>query len=157
MTEMTPEVWAELSAVEVLEAMRDGDLPRWEQDARIGLSVSAAKPGLVELNWDPTSEALNPGGVAHGGYIAMALDNAVCLAAASLGERFVPQLTLSLNIDYLRAVLPGPSYTVRAEVVHPGKSRTVVNGSVTDPSGRVAAQAHAAVTANRAFMPETGR
>lgn len=132
--------------------MRDGDVPRWPQDELIGLGVAAAKPGVVELRWDPTPEACNPAGVAHGGYIAMALDNAVCMAASTLGDRFVPQLTLSLNIDYLRAVLPGTPYTVRGEVVHPGKSRTVVNGQIADPSGHVAAQAHAAVTANRAFM-----
>lgn len=153
MTEVSPELWGRLSAVEMIEAMRDGELPRWPQDELIGLWVAGVKPGVVELRWELTPEACNPAGAAHGGYIAMALDNAVCMAAASLGERFVPQLTLSLNIDYLRAVLPGTSYTVRAEVVHPGKSRTVVNGSITDPDGRVAAQAHAAVTGNRAFMP----
>lgn len=143
----------QLSPIEALEAMRDGEMPPWPQDELIGLSVAAAKPGIVELRWDPTPAACNPAGVAHGGYIAMALDNAVCMAAASLGETFVPQLTLSLNIDYLRAILPGTSYTVRAEVVHAGRSRTVVNGQITDPTGRVAAQAHAAVTPNRAFMP----
>lgn len=151
MSEMTVEMWDRLSAVEVIEAMRDGALPRWPQDELIGLWAAGAKPGVVEMRWEPTPEACNPAGAAHGGYIAMVLDNAVCLAGASIGERFVPQLTLSLNIDYLRAILPGAAYAVRAEVVHPGKSRIVVNGTITDPSGRTAAQAHAAVTPNRAF------
>lgn len=145
--------WTQRSPIEILDAMRDGELPPWPQDELIGLSVGAAKPGVVELRWDPTPEACNPAGAAHGGYIAMALDNAVCMAAATLGDTFVPQLTMSLNIDYLRAVLPGTAYTVRAEVVHPGKSRSVVNGQITDPTGKVAAQAHASVTPNRAFLP----
>lgn len=143
--------WETMSAVEAIEAMRDGLVPRWPQDELIGLWTTAARPGMVELRWEPTPQACNPEGVAHGGYIAMALDNACCLAAASLGERLVPQLTLSLNIDYLRAIAPGDGYAVRAEVVHPGKRRLVVNGSITDPGGRTAAQAHAAVAPNRAF------
>lgn len=44
------------------------------------------------------------------------------IGAATLGDTFIPQLTLSLNIDYLRAVLPGTAYTVRAESSTPARA-----------------------------------
>jgi uncharacterized protein (TIGR00369 family) len=110
-----------------------------------------AEPGRVEISWTPPEELCNPGGTVHGGYIALILDNAVCMAGASTGEVFMPMLTLSLNVDYVRPVKAGETHTVVGVCVHPGRTRMLSNATITDADGRLVAQATGSVTANKAF------
>lgn len=146
------DLWSTLSGAEFLRAMAGQRLPSVSDISDyIGQQVTHAEPGRVEIAWTPGDKLCNPGGAVHGGYIAMILDNAVCLAAASTGERFTPMLTLNLNIDYLRGVKAGETYTVTGTCVHPGATRMVSNAVVADGRGRPVAQASASVVPNKAF------
>ncbi|MEU8804669.1 PaaI family thioesterase [Spirillospora sp. NPDC048819] len=146
------DLWNTLSGVEFIRAMRDKRLPEISDISDyIGQVVTAADPGRVEISWTPGEKLCNPGGIVHGGYIAMILDNAVCLAASSTCDRFLPMLTLNLNIDYLRGVRSGESYTVTGTCVHPGSARMVANAVIDDARGRPLAQASASVLPNKAF------
>ncbi|MDX6738972.1 PaaI family thioesterase [Actinocorallia sp. A-T 12471] len=147
------ELWKTLSGAELLCAMADGRISDGLGHVAhyVGQTVVEAEPGKVVLGWTPTEKLCNPGGTAHGGFIALVLDNAVGLAAASLGERFVPQLTLNLNIDYLRVVNKGVPYLVTGTVTHHGRRRTVCAGAITDPDGVLVASATASTTPNKAF------
>ncbi|MFS2292636.1 MAG: PaaI family thioesterase [Actinomadura sp.] len=146
------ELWSTLSGVEFIRAMRDKRLPPVSEVADyIGQVITDADPGRVEISWTPAEKLCNPGGTVHGGYIAMILDNAVCLAASSTCDRFLPMLTLNLNVEYLRAVRVGERYTVTGTCVHPGSTRMVSNAVLADAQGRPAAQASASVVGNKAY------
>jgi len=146
------DLWNTLSGAELIQAMADGRFPQISDiNDYIGQDVASAEPGRVSLAWTPGERLCNPGGTVHGGYIAMILDNAVCLAASSTCERFMPMLTLNLNVDYLRGVRAGEAYTVTGTCVHPGATRMVSNAVVADGRGRPVAQASASVIPNKAF------
>ncbi|MEW2356197.1 PaaI family thioesterase [Spirillospora sp. NPDC029432] len=148
----TADLWNTLTGAELIQAMGDGRFPEISDiNTHIGQRIRTAEPGRVEIDWRPAERLTNPGGTVHGGYIAMILDNAVCLAGSSTGDVFMPMLTLSLNIDYLRGVQAGEAYTVTGTCVHPGRTRMVSNAVITDARGRPVAQASAAVVPNRAF------
>ncbi|MEO5877543.1 MAG: hotdog domain-containing protein [Streptosporangiaceae bacterium] len=68
-----------------------------------------------------------------------------------MGDVFVPQLTMNLNVDYLRAVHAGVTYAVVGTTVHAGKTRTVSTATVADPDGNPCAMAHATTTGNLVF------
>ncbi|MEV4254912.1 PaaI family thioesterase [Spirillospora sp. NPDC049652] len=145
-------MWDELSGAELIQAIADGRFPNVSSvDEHIGQRFTAAEPGRIELGWEPGERLCNPGGIVHGGYVAMILDNACCLAGASTCEHFMPMLTLNLNVDYLRPVQTGRTYTVTGTCVHPGRTRMVSNAVITDSDGRVIAQASASVLPNQAF------
>lgn len=146
------DLWNTLSGADFVRAMAGHQLPGFSDISDfIGQRVRDAEHGRVEIAWTPGEKLCNPGGGVHGGYIAMILDNAVCLAASSTGERFTPMLTLNLNIDYLRGVKPDVTYTVTGTCVHPGGTRMVSNAVITGTDGRPVAQASASVIPNRAF------
>ncbi|WP_243716242.1 PaaI family thioesterase [Actinomadura darangshiensis] len=145
-------LWNTLSGAEFIREMIGRQLPDFSDISDfIGQQVRDAEPGRVEIAWTPGEKLCNPGGAVHGGYIAMILDNAVCLAAASTGERFTPMLTLNLSIDYLRGVKADQTYTVTGTCVHPGATRMVSNAVIIDARGRPVAQASASVIPNKAF------
>lgn len=146
------ELWNTLTGAELIRAIGDGRFPQLTPVSdHLRQTIVTAEPGRVELSWTPVEELCNPGGTVHGGYIAMILDNAVCLAGSSLGEHFMPMLTLNLNIEYLRAVQAGTTYSVVGTTVHAGKTRIVGNALVMGPDGRAAAQATGSITPNQAF------
>jgi uncharacterized protein (TIGR00369 family) len=146
------DLWKTLSGAEFIQAMADGRLPEISDVSRhIGQTVTSAEPGRVEMEWRPGDRLTNPGGTVHGGYIAMILDNAVCMAGSSTCERFMPMLTLSLNVDYLRGVMAGEIYQVVGTCMHSGRTRMVTNALVSDARGRPVAQASGAVVPNRSF------
>ncbi|GAA4240349.1 PaaI family thioesterase [Actinomadura meridiana] len=148
------DLWNTLSGAELLQAMADGTVPEISHVSRhLRQIVTGAEPGRVDISWTPTADLCNPGNVVHGGYIAMILDNAACMAASSTFERFTPMLTLSLNVDYLRAVNADETYTVTGTCLHPGSTRMVSNALIHDAEGRPVAQATASVIPNKAFMP----
>jgi uncharacterized protein (TIGR00369 family) len=145
-------MWDTLTGAELIQAMGDGRFPQISDiNDHIGQVVTSAEPGRVDIAWTPTEKLCNPGGTVHGGYIAMILDNAVCLAGSSTCEHFMPMLTLNLNIDYLRGVRAGETYTVAGTCVHPGRTRMVANAVISDTQGRPVAQASASVLPNKAF------
>ncbi|MFB4311743.1 PaaI family thioesterase [Actinomadura sp. GTD37] len=146
------DLWNTLSGAAFIQAMVDKRIPEFSDISDyIGQAVTAAEPGRVDIAWTPGDKLCNPGGTVHGGYIAMILDNAVCMAASSTCEHFMPMLTLNLNVDYLRGVRSGHTYTVTGTCLHPGGTRMVSNALITDARGRPVAQASASVIPNKAF------
>ena len=146
------DLWNTLSGAEFIQAMGDKRVPELSHIGDyIGQALTSAEPGRLEIAWTPGERLCNPGGTVHGGYIAMILDNAVCMAASSTCDRFIPMLTLNLNVDYLRGVQTGATYTVTGTCVHTGGTRMVSNAVITDARGRPLAQASASVVPNKAF------
>ncbi|MFE1317279.1 PaaI family thioesterase [Kitasatospora phosalacinea] len=120
--------------------------------AHLGLAISRAEKGHVELRWAPGAAILNRAGLVHGGYIATALDEACGLAASSASEPATPFLTMSLNVDYVRPLLAGEVYAVTGTVLQTSRTRTLVRAAVTDAAGRLCCQASGALTPNRRLL-----
>lgn len=143
--------WRGMSGIELIKALADGRLPRARHAEFVGIHMVDAASGRVELGWQPSPDLVNAQGTVHGGYIAMVLDDACCLAGGTLNDPFVPMVTLSLHVDYLRPVRPGQRYVVTGTVTHAGRRRVVSTATMTDDQGRAVAQASANVSPNRSF------
>ncbi len=144
-------VWERSTAAELIQAIADGAIPFAPHFSHLGMAVLRAEVGRVELSWTPGTHLCNPGGIVHGGYIGIALDDASGLTAASVGERFFPMLTMDLRIEYFRPALPQVRHTVMGTLVHAGKTRRVADARVEDPEGRLVARASGTFTPNRAY------
>jgi uncharacterized protein (TIGR00369 family) len=148
------ELWETADAAEFLRAVGEGRAPRSPHQEHVGLRIADAEPGSVELEWLPKAHICNRAGIVHGGYLAIVLDDAAGLAAASLGDRFIPMLTMDLRIEYLRPALPDRPYRAIGTIVHAGRTRLVADGRVEDADGTLLARASGSFTPNRTFMPD---
>jgi uncharacterized protein (TIGR00369 family) len=145
------EVWKRTTAAGFIRAMAAGEVAPAEHFAHLGLEVVTADEGTVELAWTPPAHLCNPGGIVHGGYIGVALDDGAGLGAASVGDRFWPMLTMDLRIEFLRPVKPGLRHRVLGTSVHAGRTRAVADARVEDPDGRLVARAAGSFTRNAAY------
>ncbi|MEU6660138.1 PaaI family thioesterase [Streptomyces sp. NPDC046821] len=123
---------------------------------QFGLRITRAGKGIVELSWTPGETLLNRGRVVHGGFIATTLDETCGVAVMSGSEPLTPYLTMSLNVEYLRPVRAGATYTVIGRVLKPGRVRTLVRATVEDDTGRLCAEGTAAMTPNHALLERSG-
>lgn len=151
------ELWATSDAVGFLRAWVREDLPvdpRGDRHADHTGNRLADVPraGQVVMRWTPGPQLANLSGVVHGGYLALVCDEAAGLAAASTGERFVPMLTLDLDVTYLRPGELGVEHRVEGEVLHAGRQRTVAEARVLRADGSLVASARGSFVANRAFL-----
>jgi len=149
-------LWPVLTGEEMRQ-MADGRVPMPPHALHAGLAIERVEPGRVALDWRPPAAVSNPAGAVHGGYLAMALDDAAALACASLQDRFRPMLTLNLNLDFLRTVQVGEVYTVTGAVVHSGRRRIVAEAEVTGADGRGHARGTGSFAPNAGFDPRDNR
>ncbi|MCP3802223.1 PaaI family thioesterase [Allokutzneria sp. A3M-2-11 16] len=143
------DLWSSASGLELMRVLAENPEPQSDQYSMLGLQVSRAAEGRVEMAWTPGDSLANFVGTVHGGYTAMVLDETCCSAGVSIGDRCYPMNTLNLTVDYVRAVQPGKAYSVVAEVVHAGRARLLTNASIRDDEGNLVAQAHAALLPNK--------
>jgi uncharacterized protein (TIGR00369 family) len=148
------ELWRDNDAVGFLNAIIDGAVPASPHQEHAGLSIAKVEAGRVELDWLPPAHILNRAGIVHGGYLAIVLDDAAGLSASSLGEKWVPMLTMDLRIEYVRPAMPDVRHTAIGTIVHAGRTRIIADARVEDPDGRLVARASGTFTPNRAFAPE---
>ena len=108
--------------------------------------VEIALPWRADLVGDETS------GVLASGPIISLLDNATSLSVWTRRKRFVPQATLDLRIDYLRAATPGETVIAHADCYAIKRSMSFVRAIAHqgDPSNPVA---HAAGIFMRTAWP----
>jgi uncharacterized protein (TIGR00369 family) len=147
------ERWPRLDAAGFIQAMADeeADAPHFDH---LGLAIEKAEPGRVVLRWTPARHLCNPGGMVHGGYLSVVLDDAAGLASASISERFIPMLTMDLRIDFIRPAHPDRTYEAVGTIVHEGSARRISDARIYDGDGRLIARATGTFTPNRAFASE---
>lgn len=92
-------------------------------------------------------ESLNPVGVMQGGYITAAFDNVFGPLSYLAARR--PCSTLDLHTQFVRAVKPGDTLTVKATVVSRGTSTMLLTGEALNGRGRLVASASANVVIMR--------
>lgn len=145
------EVWAATSGAEFARAFgADGSAPQVEL---LGYHVVDATSGSITLDWDVPTRLLNLAGIAHGGFVSAVLDDASGLSVGSTYDRFVPQLTVRLQVDFLRPVLAGETHRVTGEVVRRGRTTSVADARVESADGRLCARASGVFQPNRRVIP----
>lgn len=150
MTDLFTERWPHHSALEMLRFWAAGDFGPPPHAAAAGLLITGApEPGVLELRWDPPAHLANPAGIVHGGYTSLVCDDAAGLAAASLGERFQPPLTLDLHVSFVRPAHIGRSYTAKGTVAHAGGQRVIADAQIFDDRQRLVARAHGTFATQR--------
>ncbi len=85
------------------------------------------------------TEGMNLSGYAHGGLLAAMADTAAGIAARGDGRDYVTQ---SLNINYISNIRSG-QLCARGEVVHRGKTITVVRVRIENEAGKLLVEASA--------------
>lgn len=146
------EAWRTRSAVEFREWLREADLTAPHAEL-LDYRMEKSDTGLTVLSWEVPEVLLNPAGIAHGGFLAAILDDAAGMAVASAFPRWVPQLTVHLEVDYLAPVLPGIVHRVEGEVVRHGRSSSLGDARILDPDGRLCARGSGVFQPNRRMVP----
>ena len=145
--------WTENDAVGFVRSWTTGAIDQGPHTAHTGNVVAEVPgPGELVMHWTPTPALANLSGNVHGGYIALVCDEAAGVAAATTGEKFVPMLTLDLDITYLRPAVAGQLHRVEGSVVHAGRTRTVAEARILTPGGKLAATARGSFVQNTAFV-----
>lgn len=144
--------WATMSSIEFMGWMRDQGVTAPHVDL-LGYRVLSYGQGTCELAWEVPRPLLNPAGIAHGGFLAAILDDASGMAASSAYPRWVPQLTVNLNVDYLAPVVPDVAHRVVGRVVRRGRSTVLSDAEIIDPDGKLLARASGLFQPNRAVVP----
>lgn len=146
------EAWLSRNAVEFREWIRQQDVTAKHQEL-LGYRMEKSDTGLTVLSWTVPEILLNPAGIAHGGFLAAILDDAAGMSVASAFPRWVPQLTVHLEVDYLAPVLPGVEHRVEGEVVRQGRSSSLGDARILDPDGNLCARGSGVFQPNRRMIP----
>ncbi|MCU1672240.1 MAG: thioesterase superfamily protein [Frankiales bacterium] len=146
------ELWRSTDAVGFLRAWTTGQVDQGEHARHTGNRlVEVPGAGSVVMTWTPGQQLANLSGAVHGGYLALVCDESAGLAAASTGERFIPMLTLDLDVTYLRPGVVGSDHRVEGQVLHAGRARIISEARIYAPSGKLAATARGSFLPNKAF------
>jgi uncharacterized protein (TIGR00369 family) len=108
------------------------------------------------MAWTPGQQLANLSGAVHGGYMALVCDEAGGLASASTGDRFVPMLTLDLDVTYLRPGVVDAEHRIEGEVLHKGRARIISEARIFTPAGKLAAVARGSFLPNEKFAAAYG-
>ena len=114
--------------------------------AMIGAQLSRVEPGRVEISVPYSDHITQQHGFIHGGVVGAIADNAAGYAAYSLMDADDSVLTVEYKLNLL-APAQGERVEVRAEVMRPGRTLTIVRSDVSAwDSGKETLCATAVVT-----------
>ncbi|MBO3746320.1 PaaI family thioesterase [Streptosporangiaceae bacterium NEAU-GS5] len=117
-----PKDLAQLSGLEFLQAMLDGEIPPPAIAGTLGFTLVSVAPGEAVFEGEPGEHLYNPMGTVHGGYFATLLDSALGCAVMTRLPAGVGYTTTQLNVHMLR---PAFAHTGRlrceATAVHVGR------------------------------------
>lgn len=146
------QVWSTSTAAEFMDWMRDQGVTAPHVEL-LGYRVDTYEPGHCRLIWKVPPPLLNPAGIAHGGFLAAILDDAAGMSIASAYPRWVPQLTVNLNVDYLAPVHPDRDHVVEGRLVRRGRATSLADATITDPDGTLLARGSGVFQPNRRMVP----
>ena len=130
------------SGLELMLAMRDGELPPPPVMEMIGMGGLDADEGRVTFYLDPQEFHYNPLGSVHGGVIATMLDSACGCSVHTTLPAGVGYTSLDLNTKFLRAVtVDSGRLTVAGSVLQKGRRTALAEARMTDARGRLVAHA----------------
>ncbi len=118
------------SGLDLLLAMKAGDLPGPTMAYTANIRLTEAVRGAVVFQGTPGDNVLNPRGAVHGGWYGTLLDSAMGCAVQSVLEAGQVYTTLEYKINLTRAIPLGTEVEARAQVQHGGRSTAVAIGEI---------------------------
>ena len=115
-----------------------GRQPAAPFERQLAITLKQASEGYVLFEVIPTVEGANVSGAMHGGWIAGILD---AVSGAAVQTALLPSetyTTLSLQINYLRVVIPGHPVKVEGRIIRAGKQIATAEACLLDRHGPLA-------------------
>ncbi|HWE90522.1 MAG TPA: PaaI family thioesterase [Pseudonocardiaceae bacterium] len=134
-------VGTELSGLDHLRAIADGELPPPPIALLMGLRLVSAEKGRVAFACEPDESVYNPIGLVHGGLVCTMLDSVVGCAVQSLLPADTGYTSIEIKVNYLRPVHAGSELLATGWVTKPGRRVSFAEGDVRDAEGKVVATA----------------
>ncbi len=107
-----------------------GSFARQQMMTTLGIEITDLEPGRIVLEFDHHESFTQQHGFMHGGAIGTLLDSACGYAAFSLMPADAAILTVEYKINLLRPAR-ADRYRATAEVVKPGRTVSVAQGTAT--------------------------
>lgn len=150
----TAELWHRTDALGFLRAWTTGEVSQGPHAEHTGNRlVEVVGPGQLIFDWLPGPQLANLSGGVHGGYLALICDEVAGISASARGERFVPMLTLDLDVTFLKPTVIGAHHRVDGQVLHFGGTRIISEARILRPDGTLAVTARGSFVPNRSFAP----
>jgi uncharacterized protein (TIGR00369 family) len=119
------------TGLDVLEAIRAGELPPPPIADLLGFGIHDIQPGEVTFSLDPAEKHYNPIGMVHGGVAATLLDTVMGCALHSLLPQGVGYTTLDINVRYVRPITVGTGTVLATgRVLHRGRRTATAEGRI---------------------------
>ena len=106
----------------------------------LGWVVKEFADGRGRLEWTPGEALTNPVGMVHGGFVAAIVDDACGIAVQSLLPTVRSFPTAHMNIDFLRGIRVGSTFSVESAVVRVGRRVTLADCLIRDDAGQLMAR-----------------
>jgi uncharacterized protein (TIGR00369 family) len=140
-----PEQVQDLSGLQILQAMLDGQLPPPPMAETLDFMLLSAAHGEAVFQGTPQLKHYNPMGGVHGGWFATLLDSALGCAVMSALPAGTSYTTLELKINLVRALSTQvPVVRAIGKTVHMGKQVATAEAQLVGHDGRL--YAHASTT-----------
>jgi uncharacterized protein (TIGR00369 family) len=126
------------TGLQVLEAVREGQLPRPPMAAVIPMRVTEVAFGRVVLATEASEQIYNAMGVAHGGYQLTVLDSCMGLAIYSTLGPALGQTSIETKVNFVRPVTAaaGPLQAIGTSL-HTGSRTATAEGKLVDAAGKL--------------------
>jgi len=119
------------SGVDVLTAIRDGELPPPPIAALLGFEIRDVQPGVVTFALEPSYAFYNPIGMVHGGVAATLLDTVMGCALHSALPAGFGYTTLDVNVRYVRPItVDTGTVFATGTVLHHGRRTATAEGRI---------------------------
>jgi uncharacterized protein (TIGR00369 family) len=96
--------------------------------------------GGSRLSWTPGENLSNPMGFVHGGFVATIVDDTCGTAVLSLLGEVQAFPTVNLNVDFVRGLRIGETFTCLGSVVRMGRRVTLADARIEDAGGQLLAR-----------------
>ena len=134
---------AEMTGLQLLQAMADGHIPPASIAKTIPMEVVKVSDGSISLHATADENHLNPLGGVHGGFAATVLDSVTGSAVHTKLPAGVGYGTIDLNIKMVRPVPKNTTLIAVGKVINLSKSLGISEGTLTTQDGKLLATATA--------------
>jgi uncharacterized protein (TIGR00369 family) len=128
----------DLGSIDVLRAIKGGDLPQPPVSQLIGLQVDQVSEGLVTFSFVSAEYHYNPLCTVHGGILTTLLESAMGCAVHSRLRAGLSYTTLELKVNFLRPVrMTTPRVRGEGKVVQLGGRVATAEAHLVDRDGQL--------------------
>jgi len=143
---LPPQLWHEMTGVQMLHGWKAGRLQRSPLSNLIGTEVRDVAEGFVECEIPASPWFVNAGGTLYGGLQALFADYTINGAVQSVMPPGTSWATLDLKMRFIRPVpADGLPLRARARILHRGRQLAVASAELVTAEGKPVALADAGV------------